>query len=62
MGSEQTPIFGKLRKRDTSVVGNKLDPALYRCLAIEADSADIGGKPAQKAISDFFSPRKAKAK
>lgn len=62
MGPESTPIFGKLRKRDTSVVGNKLDPATYRNLVIEADSADIGGKPAQKAISDFFSPRKGKKK
>ncbi len=57
MGQEKTPIYGKLRKRDTSVVGNKLDVATYRTLAIEADSAEIAGKPAQKAISDFFAPR-----
>ena len=57
MGPEKTPIYGKLRKRDTSVVGNKLDVVTYRNLAIEADNADIGGKPAQKAISDFFAPR-----
>ena len=62
MGPESTPIFGKLRKRDTKVVGNKLDPATYRNLTIEADSADIGGQPAQKAISDFFSPSKGKKK
>lgn len=30
MGQEKTPIYGKLRKRDTSVVGNKLDVATYR--------------------------------
>lgn len=57
MGPEKTPIYGKLRKRDTSVVGNKLDVATYRNLAIEADNTEIGGKPAQKAISDFFAPR-----
>ncbi|KAL3136989.1 hypothetical protein ABBQ32_006586 [Trebouxia sp. C0010 RCD-2024] len=57
MGPEKTPIYGKLRKRDTSVVGNKLDVATYRSLAINPDSNEIGGKPAQKAISDFFAPR-----
>lgn len=57
MGPESTPIYGKLRKRDTSVVGNKLDVATYRSLAIEPDNAEIGGQPAQKAISDFFAPR-----
>lgn len=57
MGPEKTPIYGKLRKRDTSVVGNKLDVATYRSLAIDPDSTEIGGKPAQKAISDYFAPR-----